>query len=157
MYHVRRVFGRKRHRSSAQTWLVQRGGGERKREERFWFRERVSIASNPACQYRASVTHGSRVNSAEPETRTPVRPALSSFGALITSPATSQVSGAMKPGGRRFTGQKARVVLGSRHGQCSEVTIENDDCLSLSCSNSRSRTILSSLCQASTGTCSFHC
>jgi hypothetical protein len=38
----------------------------------------------------------------------------------------------MKPGGRRFTGQKARVVLGSRHGQCSDVTIENDDCLSLS-------------------------
>lgn len=23
------------------------------------------------------------------------------------------------------------MVLGSRHGQCSEVTIENDDCLSL--------------------------
>lgn len=37
----------------------------------------------------------------------------------------------MKPGGRKFTGQKARVVLGSRHGQCSDVTIENDDCLSL--------------------------
>lgn len=52
------IFGSNMARAEA------KGKGSGKRG--FWFRERVSIASNPACQYRASVKHGSRVNSAEP-------------------------------------------------------------------------------------------